>query len=396
MTLSQAAFERAVRRLHGEDAREFVAGLLDARGYRTTVDGPVVIARRETGGSGESTGTGGGGGPEGTEESIRFRVVDGLRAVLAVGPSVRADAVVVTGGPLVAAVGAVVARPGPKATDGPALLGAGTLYEWFAYAVDTETRAALAGAYLDATEPSTLERGRSALGDALDDATTRLGRLPRPSGRTAGVVLLALLALVAVTTAGQMGLLTSTGRTALDDGGTPTPRLTAVPAAVASTPDTPDGPPLPDACPSPPPDAHPASLRPGVIRTASADGLEGWRLLVTQNITEYEFDPNDQQLGPVPEVRHVAVFETQTGARLRLGLDRWESPALAETVVARGGPWSLGFPWGTYGVWVELQSGGERGESAARELLAAVRTPGGVGLGGACVSALATATNATA
>lgn len=403
MTLSQPAFERAVRRLDGEASRGFVADLLSARGYRTTLDGPVVTAAKGRGESSEPGDAERVAGPEGAVEPIRFLVVDGLRAVAAAGLSVRADAVVVTAGSVTAtAVGSVVRGRSGAGTERPLVRGTGDLYEWFAYAVDGEARTGLAERYLDATGPSALERGRSALAGVFGRAAARLRRLPVPSTRSTGVVLLALLALLAATTAAPAGLLASTGQT-VTGGDTPTPQLTPVTAADTPAPSTTaPGSVLPESCPRPPLGAHPASLRPGVIRTASEDGLEGWRLLVTQNITEYEFDPNDQQLGPVPEVRHLAVFETQAGARLRLGLDRWESPARAETVIARGGPWSLAFPWGAYGVWVEWQAASEGGDPAAEQLLAAVTTPDGVGLGGECVSALvaasanATATNAPA
>lgn len=398
MTLSRTAFERAVRRLDGDDARRLVAGLLDARGHRTSIDGPVVTATRGRRGASES-GAGNVGDPAEATDSTRFLIVDGLRTVVAGGTGLGRgiDVVVITGGPVAGAAGAALGPAGRGGPGGPTVLDPGTLYEWFAYGIDAESRAALAEAYLDATDPSAFERGRSALVDALGGASVRPGRLSTPSGRAAGaglIGLLALLALVAATVG--PGLLASTGQTAGGVGGTSTPQLTPAPAAITSVPRTTDpGLVLPESCPKPPLDAHPASLRPGVIRTASADGLEGWRLLVTQNITEYDFDPNDQQLGPVPEVRHVAVFETQAGAQLRLGLDRWESPDRAGAAIARGGSWSLGIPWGTYGAWVEWQSEDGRRESAARELLAAVRTPGGVGLGGECVSALLTA-NGTA
>lgn len=401
MTLHRAAFERAVRRLDGDDARGFVADLLDARGYRTSVEGPVVTATKETGdGRGarvpnsratpvdvERTGS-----TVDAGDPTRLLVVDGLRAVAAVARAPRIDAVVVTGGPLAATVGSIVRGGGPTPDDGPDVVGIDTLYEWFAYAVDAEARAALAATYLDATEPSAFERGWSGLAGAFDRAVTRSGRVPRPSGRSVAVVLLAALALLATATAGPAGLLSSTGEPVDDGGDTPTPRLTAVPTDAAVASGTPaSAVVLPEACPPAPRNAHPASLRPGVITTASADGLEGWRLLATQNISQHDFDPNDQRLGLVPEMRHVAVFETQAGVQLRLGLDRWESPARAETAIERGGPWSLAFPWGAYGVWVERRSANERSELASRQLLAAVRTPGGVGLGGACVSELLSA-----
>jgi len=374
MTLPQAAVERAVRRLDGPDARGFVADLLEARGHRTTVEGRVVTA---TGGSGGST---------------RLLVVDGVRSVGAIGVgrgSGRAvDAIVVTEGLLAAPVGRFVARIRPRATgDHPVVLGPGTLYEWFAYAVGAEARSALADRYLDATEPTAFGRGRAAFADAVGAA---VGRPCFRSRRAGGVVLVALLALVVAAAAGPVGPLVTVGPGAAGDAGS-SAAVTAVPVTVTPAPATTEaGADLPEACPSPPLEVHPASLRPGVVRTASADGLEGWRLLATQNISESQFDPNDQRADVVPEIRHLAVFETSAGVRLRLVLDRWESVTRAERAIAEGGAWTLGLRWGAYTAGVERNTADAGGDASARQLLAAVTTAEGVRLGGACVSALAT------
>jgi len=375
MTLPRAAFERAVRRLDGPRARGFVADLLEARGHRTTVEGRVVTA---TGGPGGST---------------RLLVVDGVRSLGAVGvgrdPGRAVDAVVVTGGFLAASTGRLVARARVRAYSTgfpPPVLGSGTLYEWFAYAVGAEARSSLADRYLDATGPTALGRGRAAFADAVGTAAGRLGL---PSRRVGGVVLVALLALAVAVAAGPAEPLVTVDPGAAGDAGSSASAVTAVP--VTATPATTGaGADLPEACPPPPFETHPASLRPGVIRTASADGLEGWRLLATQNISETQFDPNDQRADAVPEIRHIAVFETSAGARLRLVLDRWESVARAERAIAEGGAWTLGLRWGTYTAGVEWNTRETGGDASVRQLLAAVTTAEGVQLGGACVSELAT------
>jgi hypothetical protein len=384
MTLPRAAFARAVRRLDGDDARGLVADLLEARGYRTTVDGDVVTATRDTAGEGRT-------GP-----STRVRVVGGFRAA-ATAPADGADVVLVTGGPIARTLGSFGlrsrAREGPA---GPTRPGVDTLYEWFAFAVDGGTRATLEERYLDRTDPSALERGWLAAVRAADATERRLDRLSTPSWRVAGVVLVVLLALVAGTAAGPGGLLASpgaSGPTTPADGAasTRTPRVTAVPTtATPVATATAAGPPLPDACPPAPTGTHPASLRPAVRQTATAGGLDGWRILVDQNVTKYAFDPNDQQADVVPELRHIAVFERPGGAQFRLGIDRWASPNDAARSIARGGPWGLGVLWGSYTAWVEWGSSEAGGITAARQLLASVTTPEGVRLGGACVSALAT------
>lgn len=377
MRLSRAAFERALRRLDGAAARGFVADLLGARGYRTAVDGAVVTAE------------------PGTGPSMRLLVVAGGRSLPSAvrGPPV--DAVLVTGGPVAAAVGAVALRTAARRGSRPARLGAGTPYEWFAYAVDAEARAALADRYLEATEPSALARGRAALAAGaagLVEGSAALvgglagsawpGRLPTPRRRTAVVLVVALLA-VAVATAGPPGLLESSAPDASADGAEPTPEAASVPTATERSRS------LPAACPPAPVGAHPAALRPSVRRTAVAAGLDGWRLLATQNLTAFQFDPNDQRAGIVPAARHIAVYEAPGGTQFRLRLDRWTTGAGAEAAVARGGPWTLGLAWGPYAVGVEWQADGAEGDASARRLLAAITTPDGVRLGGACVAALA-------
>ena len=309
--------------------------------------------------------------------------------------------VVVTGGPLSRLLRSILVH-GPRAgSDRRTARGLDRLYEWFAYAVDAETRTRLEAEYLGATEPSLLERGWLAVVGASGAAARRRDRLPTPSRRAAGAVLVALVALVAVTAAGPGGLLASPGATgsiAPGDGATPTrtPILTAVPTTTPAATVTPAGPPLPDACPPAPTGAHPASLRPAVRQTATAGGLDGWRLLVDQNVTKYEFDPNDQQADVVPEMRHIAVFERPDGARFRLGIDRWASPTDASEAIARGGPWRLGVLWGSDTAWVEWSSDEAGGVTAARQLLASVTTPEGVRLGEACVSELDSGPAATA
>jgi len=385
MTLSKAAFERAVGRLDGDDVRGFVADLLAARGYRTAVEGHVVTATADSG------------------TSMRLFVVDGFHDVTAASRGLRADTVVSTGGVLAELLRPVVVRRTAAGGGGPTVLGTETLYEWFAYAVDAETRATLEARYLGSTDPSVFERAGTGLVDGVVTATGRLKRLPVPSRATVVVVLVALFALVAVTTAGPLAAIGPTSSPG-SPGSAPdveeaasTPPITSVPVTVTPGPTaTASGPPLPDVCPPAPTGAHPASLRPAVRQTATAGGLDGWRLLVDQNVTKYEFDPNDQQADVVPEMRHIVVFERPGGARFRLGIDRWASPNDAARSIARGGPWGLGVLWGSYTAWVEWNSGETGGATAARQLLASVTTPEGVRLGEACVSELDSGPAATA
>lgn len=372
MTLPRAAFERGVRRLDGPTARAFVADLLGARGFRTTVEGRIVTATSDTSGS------------------MRLLVVADGRSLAAVGLARSVDAVLLTGGPVAVAVGSLLVRAAVR-EDRPAVLDAETLYEWFVYAVDADAQVALEDRYLGSTEPSTIERMGVALADAVSNWADRPGRSGGPSVRTA-VVLVALFAVVTVVTAGPLDAFGPSGTSPRPAGGDDaggTPGLSAVPSTVIPpSPTTESGSPVLDVCPPAPVDAHPASLRPGVIQTASTGGLEGWRVLVTQNLSEHAFDPNDQRARLAPVQRHVVVFETSGRETVRLGIDRWESPARAEAAVARGGPWRLGIPWGAYVAWVELEPEGS--ESTAREVLAAVGTPGEARLGSACVTTLLT------
>lgn len=380
MTLSRVAFRRALRRLDGADARAFVADLLGARGYRTTVERGLVTAT------------------DGPGDPVRLLVVaDGRPPSGALtGRDRPVDTLVVTGGPLTAMAGALAAR-----TSGgggrPAVRGPGLLYEWYAFAVADDQRRALTERYLGATEPTAVGRLWTAVVGSRSGAAL-LARLP-DSGRVVMVGLVVLFA-VAVGAAATAGPLEAFGpvdpsRSTLGDDPERTPGLTSVPVPPTAAPTptaTEVGATVPDVCPTPPDDAHPASLRPGVIRTASTGGLEGWHLLATQNITEFQFDPNDQQLRPVPEVRHVAVYETPGGGQYRLGLDRWESPEAAEAAISRGGPWTLGVAWGRYTAWTEWQSRADEPDALAQQLLGSVKTPDGVRFGGSCVSALLSGT----
>ncbi|MFB6192516.1 MAG: hypothetical protein ABEI11_04250, partial [Haloarculaceae archaeon] len=144
---------------------------------------------------------------------------------------------------------------------------------------------------------------------------------------------------------------------------------------------------LPEACPIAPVGAHPAALRPAVISGVSVGGLEGWQVVATGNLTRYDFDPNDQQAGVAPELRHTAVYERPIGTRYRLRIDRWDSPGRARTAVRRNDQAELAFPWGAYSVWVTWRTGDE-GRAGAERLLAAVTTADGVKLGRECVTAL--------
>jgi hypothetical protein len=382
MTLAQAVFERAVRRLDGDATREFVADLLAARGYRTTVEDGVVTAAADSG------------------RSMRLLVVGGLRDATVARRDTTPGTVLTVGGALAEALGPAVVSRTSGGANRPTVLGVETLYQWFAYAVDAEARATLEAQYLGATEPSAFERARTGFADAVEDAAERLVRLPVPTRVTVAVVLVALLALVAVTTAGPLvpfGSSSSAGADPGDEDAATPPAVTSVPVTVtpAHTP-TPSGPPLPDACPPAPTGAHPSSLRPAVRQTATAGGLDGWGVLLTQNLSEHEFDPNDQRAGLVPEIRHIAVFERPGGAQYRLGVDRWASPARAAESVARGGPWGLGVLWGAYTARVEWDDGDTGDAAAARQLLAAVTTPDGTRLGSACVSEIDSGPAATA
>jgi hypothetical protein len=380
MTLSRVAFERALRRLDGGDARAFVADLLGARGYRTTVERGLVVAT------------------DGPGPPVRLLVVaDGRPSPSALTGHTRpVDAVVVTGGPVARAAGALAARASGR-EDRPAVRGPELLYEWYAFAVDDDDRRALAERYLGATEPTTLGRLWTTVVGSRPGAAS-VGGVPA-SGRLAAVLLAVLLA-VAVGAAATAGPLDSFGpvdpsRSTLGDDPERTPGITSVPVPPTAAPTataTEVGATVPDVCPTPPDDAHPASLRPGVIRTASTGGLEGWHLLATQNLTEFQFDPNDQQLRAIPEVRHVAVYGTPGGGQYRLGLDRWESSEAAEAAIARGGPWTLGVAWGRYTAWTEWQSRSDEREALAHQLLESVSTPEGVRFGGSCVSVLLSGT----
>lgn len=350
-TESRERFVRALRSLSRPSFSAFVAALWAARGHETSVDesGGVAIDR----------------------EGRTLRVVAGVRGwhVLLV-LLVRPDAVdaVVTRGRLAGAAVELVAGGRP----GVAHLDAADLYERFRYGVGDAERVRLWTAHLraGAENPGATVR--------FDDALRRTVS-PVPASVAAAV----LLVLVAGAAVGPLVESSSddVASPELDDGArSPSTSETPTPT---STPESD----VPSVCPPPPTDAHPAALHPGVIGTASVSGLEGWTILLEQNLTD--FDPNDESSQTVPEIRHIVVYQTPGDRQYRLVLDRWAS---AERMVDRSrGSERAPLVWGAYSVAVEPYAVDESDlvASDVRKLLANVQTPGGVRLGYACVDALA-------
>lgn len=358
MPTARKDFRRTVRALPREDLHRLVAAVWAARGWETSRGRGHVVARRG-------------------DERVRIRVVADLGTLtrLLRQPSSATDIVVVRGR-LMTRLVEVLVGGGPDDDHAVEILDGHDLFELITFAIAEDDRASIEGEILS-------RRGRmttnTVFGRAADLAAQRT-RLTRGA-------LIVLGILVLVVSAGPAGPLL------LEDPSVGTPAM--VPTATAiSTPGTPPLPTVahvshPEACPPPPASVHPATLAPSVLDSASSSGLDGWELLITQTISEWQFDPNDQRAHVVPEERHIAIYAAAPDEQYRLVLDRWPTSNRTEQALADNRA-DLAIAWGRYVLAVH----GETTEEAASEaramtLLAGVSSPGGPQLGLRCVTALA-------
>ncbi len=220
---------------------------------------------------------------------------------------------------------------------------------------------------------STVSRAASAAAAAARSA---------PRGVAAALVLVALAG-VALSALGPVGPSVTGGPP-----GAGTPTVTPAPVAAAAVGGTLGA--VPDGCPAPPRDAAPRTLRPVPVDAAVSVGLEGWS--VDEGIDVSTFDgPNELEVGAFPEIRHKSTYGRPTGSSLVLIADRWPDVATArETAPALAAEYRTAVAWGRYTLTVAAPGAtdGVRTDADVRALLEAVRAPGGVRLGGRCLTAL--------
>ena len=388
---TERGFVQALRSLDRGEFLAFVAALWAARGWETKRlrTGEPIEVRRE--GSGRRS----------------IRIVAGVAAWpvvvrLLLWPTDSDADVVVTRGRLAAtAVDRIGRLRGRAAFEHVPV---DELYRRFRYGLSDGERSRLRGEFFEGSfedsttfEDSILPGGRTPstrLDDVLDCVTPVI-----PSGVPPGVVLVgsAVVALiVAGVVIGPFAVLPPDGDvSAFSSGGAGAAGSTASPVDVRTPgPAPPELTPsatVPPVCPTPPADAHPAAIRPGVVRTASTSGLEGWAIRFEETLTD--FDPNDESNEATPEIRHLVVYETPSERRYRLVVDRWGSAERAMEV--ERGDERTALVWGAYSVVVESYTADAPGRIAtdARTLLVNVRTPGGITIGTQCVDALTGNTN---
>ena len=239
---------------------------------------------------------------------------------------------------------------------------------------------------LDAgSDDSIVSTTPSHLGDVLDRATSIV-----PTSALVGCLILAVIVAAAVVgpsvvLPGAIDAPVSVGNGATEATASPAD----APTATAAPPVTTQSAAMPGACPVPPADAHPAAIRPGIVRTASTSGLEGWSIRFEGNMND--FDPNDESNRVAPIVRHFVVYETPDDRQYRLAIDHWESAARASerTMQAEQGHERASLVWGPYSIVVEPYAAvPERTAADVSVLLANVQTPGGITLGNRCVDTL--------
>lgn len=369
----------ALRSLDGPAFVDFVAALWTARGWRTIAEAPDHFEATDDAG----------------RESSTLRVLGTGAATASFLARPNTTDVVVTRGPAGRAAVRIVRlfRPGVRFEH----LEASDLYERFAYAIDDADRRRLRERHLRAgTEHPTLGARISHGTERVRGVVQSRSRRTVVPSRTLAVVAVVLLVLVGATTAVLVGPQfdggspSRLGEDVDGGGGAPTWARTAT----ATPTSTPAGVDLPAACPPPPTDAHPIRIRPGVVRTASTSGLEGWQVVLDGNLTD--FDPNDERRSVFPTVRHFVVYESPSGRQYRLVVDRWRSPdrAMAQVQPGEKSGADAVLVWGSYVVTARAYADDapDLARSDVRQLLANLQQPSGVRLGYQCADALSTPT----
>lgn len=352
MPISRSDLRNRLRGLSKREYRAFLSALWTARGWEVRDDESGLSVRRG-------------------DEQLRAIVVADPQSLVRLLSDRSIDMIVLAPG-IWETLGRKLVGMGPGREPTPDVIDSDDVYELLTFAIDSETRRAIQQEFLG--NPTWRLLGRRATDRLLGPLrTSRATRLM-------GVVL--IVSLVAATTVGVPVLLNGgaeQSQTSPVTTGTPHTETESVPTASQVG--------IPAPCPPPPAGVHPSRLRPAIRPGASAGGLDGWKQLLTQNISRYDFDPNDQTAEVVPEERHIAVYRTPVGSRYRFIADRWESDERAESARATS-PGDIATVWGRYVLAVETGTSTRATSATARELLSSVSLPGGPQLGAKCVARL--------
>lgn len=102
------------------------------------------------------------------------------------------------------------------------------------------------------------------------------------------------------------------------------------------------------ACPQPPTDAHPSSLRPVPVDAALSTGLEGWEDVRQLNASAFQ-GPNELTIPWTPDVRHESTYRSPRGTTITLIIDRWpDRQSAARAGAALANNYRTALVWGRY------------------------------------------------
>ncbi|WP_336338775.1 hypothetical protein [Haloarcula brevis] len=149
------------------------------------------------------------------------------------------------------------------------------------------------------------------------------------------------------------------------------------------------------ACPRPPTDAHPASLRPVPVDAALSVGLEGWEDVRQLNASTFQ-GPNELTIPWTPDVRHESTYRSPRGTTIILVIDRWsDQQSAAEAGTALANNYRTALVWGRYTFAVvfpdspsESSSDSINADVDTNSLLSEIIHPERGKLGSECVDAL--------
>lgn len=360
--LPKPAFERALASLDRDEFVAFVGALWAARGYRTeqgTHPG-VVIATHPT--LPDRVLYVPGGDTTGRRDTGTVELPDGVE---------QDD---------VTTVVAATTAPGPGdgVTD---CLDAESLYELAMYAIDRDALADLCRSHFGES-PASLAADSARRDDTRPWRSTvtgwaEFGHSPRVAAL--GVLILSVVLATTLAWVGGAGLGTSPGASTPDAG-------TADAESALAT--TPDGAIVESTCPDPPTGVSARDLGPAL----DSDALDGWRLDGSRVVSIFDLMNRSQEA--TPEESFVGTYVGPDGRAYELRISRWEDPSTARGEAPdRRARWPVWEVWGAYsfGVRGVAPDGTVPSTSltrgAARELLAAIETPGGNSLA-ACVDDL--------